>query len=938
MIINLQKLKVVLVGVFALALTNTTQAQSDFECSTGQRLKELYAKNPQLQKDYETFMHNVFNSRATYDDSTIYQIPIVFHILHQYGTENISDNNVYSAMNILNDDFRDMSFDAAAVIAEFQGIKADARIEFKLPTIDPNGNCTNGIEHIYTHEISEGDDNSKLSLWPRDKYLNVWVCDVIGADGAAGYAYYPSAVDGFLAFADGIILNYGYIGSLSPSTVGKSRALTHEIGHYLNLSHVWGSTNDPQEACGNDGIPDTPETMGHDNCLNKYDYFCDLLSINSTTANPSTYKFDSLLTTSGSVDPSPAITVNDSGIVFSNASAVGVSSNSSTNGMFDFSDWDLGATDSLTVYDSLTGAYNSGKYYQFTVTPVFGQAYSLTGVTFTVSRNATGVRTWCVRSSVGGYATNLTASITPANSDLSVQAGNVFFMKEDSTEAEVGCKITLSGASFTDETGPITFRIYGYNAEDSTGTFGIDNIAVTGNYGTIENVENYMEYSYCSKMFTEDQKFAMRQTLNQSISYRNNLWTSANLIATGSDYTLPASFPNPSAPLCAPMADFSQNEKYICNGNSVIFTNRCWSGAASSYSWSFPGGTPSTSTSANPTIVYTTPGFHDVTLTATNATGSNTITKTQAVYVSNTYQDYYGPTYENFEGSSTSDWWISDNDEGNPALWHRANVSTSSSGSYCFKLNNFNTSIPYGYYERLGGSVDALISPSYNLDNVTGTTATSSLSFKYSYATQAVIPEQLEEKLKVYSSIDCGKTWVPKTVKIGTGTASLSDISGTNLANAGVCGTEYIPLNNTSLYWQTATLSSITTLLGEPNVRFKFEFTASDYSNNLYIDDVNLVGVIGIKEPENASFDFTVYPNPLNSNETLMLNLEGDNQVLNVSITDVIGNLVYSKAVNNNHGKTTLEVPLASMSMSKGVYFVSVSGASQKQTKKVVIK
>jgi PKD repeat protein len=933
MIANLHKLKVVLLGAFALTLTNNVNAQEDgFKCATDAKMKVFYDKNPQARIDRENFFKNIFASRATYDDSTIYTIPIVFHILHKYGVENIPDANVYSAMNILNDDFRNQSFDAAAVIPEFQPIMADCKIQFKLPTLDPNGNCTNGIEHIYTHEITEGDDFSKLNQWPRDRYLNVWVCDVIGEPGAAGYAYQPAGVDGLNAFADGIILKYDYIGSLSPSNVGRSRALTHEIGHYLVLDHTWGSTNDPTVACGNDGIGDTPVTKGHNTCTNKYDYFCDNVAISSTTANPSTYRFDSLLTTSGSVDPSPAITVNDSGLVFSNAAAVGVSTNSQTAGMFDFEKWDTGAPDTTTFYSLLTGSINTSKYYEFTVTPVFGQVYSLTALTFSVTRDTSGVRTWCVRSSRDGYAANLTASISPANTDLSVQAGNIFFMKYDSTEVETGSRITLSGASFTDEITPITFRIYGFNAEDTTGSFGVDNIAVTGTYGTIENVENYMEYSYCSKMYTEGQKFAMRTTLNQAISYRNNLWTAANLTLTGTDYALPASFPDPAAPLCKPMADFTQNEMYICSGGTVAYTSECWGGAVSTYAWSFPGGTPSTSSSANPTITYTTPGYHDVILTVSNASGSDTKTKVHGVYVSNTYADYNGPTSENFESSGTSDWWMTENDEDNEALWHRVNLSTSASGNYCFKLNNHNVDGTFGYSERLGGSIDALISPSYNLSGLTGGV----LSFKYSCATHATIPEDFVEKLRVYSSIDCGKTWLPKSVSVDGATA-VSVLQGATLANAGVSGGNYVPGNSSSLYWETGTIT-LTSAVAQPNVRFRFEYTASDKSNNIYLDDINITGVIGINESDNSEFDFSVYPNPLNANESLILSLEGSTQLMQVAVYDVMGHVIYTKSVMNTNGSTKHEIPMANLSISKGVYFVSVQSKTQKHTKKVVVK
>ena len=280
MITNLQKLKIGLLGAFALALSTNSSAQGSdvFRCANPERLEALYKTNPEFQRDHEAFLQNIFNNRAIYDDSTVYEIPIVFHIIHQFNgnstflpsglaeAENIADANIYSQMNTLNKDYRKLNADVGAVDAAFVPIVADVKIHFKLPTLDPNGQCTNGIEHIYSHETTQGDDNSKLSLWPRDRYINVWITDFIGTPGAAGYAYYPSAMSGFLAFADGIILECGYIGSLSPSSAFTSRALTHEIGHYLNLAHTWGSTNSPEVACGNDGIGDTPETKGHLSC------------------------------------------------------------------------------------------------------------------------------------------------------------------------------------------------------------------------------------------------------------------------------------------------------------------------------------------------------------------------------------------------------------------------------------------------------------------------------------------------------------------------------------------------------------------------------------------------------------------------------------------------------------------------------------------------
>ncbi|HYG52681.1 MAG TPA: PKD domain-containing protein, partial [Flavobacteriales bacterium] len=464
-------------------------------------------------------------------------------------------------------------------------------------------------------------------------------------------------------------------------------------------------------------------------------------------------------------------------------------------------------------------------------------------------------------------------------------------------------------------TSPVTFRIYAYNCEDSTGTFVVDNVTVTGTYGLIENVENYMEYSYCSKMFTLDQAYAMRYTLNQEISYRNNLWTASNLAATGTDVA--------SGPLCAPVADFYPNEKYVCSGDNVIFTSASWRGAVSSYSWTFAGGTPATSTAAAPTVNFTTPGFHEVTLTVSNSAGSDTKTVTQCVYVSNPWTDFYGPFSESFENAATSAWWITDNDEGNEALWHRVNLATSATGAYCYKLNNHKETdiFSFTYFDQLGGNVDALISPSYNLSTTTGAT----LTFKYSCATHATNVSELLEELNVYSSVNCGKTWTLR-----------KNISGVALTNAGVSGGEYVPLSTSGTYWVPVTINLGSTT-SATNMRFKFEYTASDKSNNIYLDDINVNGVIGIAENAEDVFSFNVYPNPVNASQSLMVDISGHTEIMNVTVNDVIGNIIYTKSLMNSNGSSTVEIQLGNYGISKGVYFVSVGNGDHKQTKRVVV-
>ncbi|MBL4755085.1 MAG: hypothetical protein JKY52_16000, partial [Flavobacteriales bacterium] len=143
-------------------------------------------------------------------------------------------------MNVLNEDFRLWNSDTAEVTQAFQPVLGKAMIEFRLAQIDPFGNPTIGIDRIVSTETNVGDDGSKLNPWPRSKYLNIWVVRTI--PNAAAYAYLPSSVaPGFNSLIDGIITRY--------TVVGKGeRTLTHEVGHWINLMHVWGPGNNAGEA------------------------------------------------------------------------------------------------------------------------------------------------------------------------------------------------------------------------------------------------------------------------------------------------------------------------------------------------------------------------------------------------------------------------------------------------------------------------------------------------------------------------------------------------------------------------------------------------------------------------------------------------------------------------------------------------------------------
>ncbi|MBK7183135.1 MAG: hypothetical protein IPH89_09460 [Bacteroidetes bacterium] len=171
----------------------------------------------------------------------------------------------------MNKTFRKQSADTASIIAAFKPLHADCDIEFRLATLDPNGNCTSGINRIASPLTTTGDHAVKsLIHWDPSKYLNVYV--VQNAAGLAGHAVWPADADSIPNW-DGIVISHDYVGSVGTSTPQRSVVLAHECGHYLNLQHIWGGNNvpnfyyypcaDPFKDCNiDDLVTDTPPTIG----------------------------------------------------------------------------------------------------------------------------------------------------------------------------------------------------------------------------------------------------------------------------------------------------------------------------------------------------------------------------------------------------------------------------------------------------------------------------------------------------------------------------------------------------------------------------------------------------------------------------------------------------------------------------------------------------
>ena len=152
---------------FAGLLNLSAQAQKAL-CFTSEYYQEALRNDPQVARNQsilENFTQQYSQSQALQRkaDTLRYIIPVVFHILHNYGPENVSDNVIIEAVRRMNLDFRKLNADTVDIITPFKPIAADCQIEFRLATIDPNGNCTNGIDHIPTELTYSAGENSKLN-------------------------------------------------------------------------------------------------------------------------------------------------------------------------------------------------------------------------------------------------------------------------------------------------------------------------------------------------------------------------------------------------------------------------------------------------------------------------------------------------------------------------------------------------------------------------------------------------------------------------------------------------------------------------------------------------------------------------------------------------------------------------------------------------------
>jgi hypothetical protein len=225
---------------------------------------EIYPAYRKAQADIENDINILLERTRSFRLDTPVTISVVVHVLHHLEEENIADEQIFSQLEVLNKDFRSKNEDLNKVPEVWKPLVADANISFKLAQQSPDGRPSNGITRTSTNMASFGTDDTMKSAssggadpWPTDAYLNIWVCNL--GETLLGYAQFP----GGPPETDGVVIDYRAFGTngtaRAPFNLGRTS--THEIGHYLNLSHIFGDGRG-NSCTDTDYVDDTPNQLG----------------------------------------------------------------------------------------------------------------------------------------------------------------------------------------------------------------------------------------------------------------------------------------------------------------------------------------------------------------------------------------------------------------------------------------------------------------------------------------------------------------------------------------------------------------------------------------------------------------------------------------------------------------------------------------------------
>ena len=216
-------------------------------CASHEVHEQQLRENPELaakMSEIERFTQDAITNGRLVNGKI--QIPVVVNVLYRTAAENISLTQIQSQIDVLNKDFNALNSDFNQVPTTFSGVKANVGISFVLDAVYRKSTKKTSWG---TRDAMKKSSQGGLNPTSPTTKLNLWVCTIGG--GILGYAQFP----GGSSATDGVVIDSRYLGTTGTATApfNKGRTATHEVGHWMNLRHIWGDTT-----CGSDLVSDTP--------------------------------------------------------------------------------------------------------------------------------------------------------------------------------------------------------------------------------------------------------------------------------------------------------------------------------------------------------------------------------------------------------------------------------------------------------------------------------------------------------------------------------------------------------------------------------------------------------------------------------------------------------------------------------------------------------
>ncbi len=655
-------------------------------CGTTEYMDQMLQNDPawkarldQLEVETQTFEA----AHAAHKTQAVVTIPVVVHVVYRTTAENISDAQILSQIAILNEDFRKLNADITNVPGAFSGLAADAQIEFCMAVQDPSGNPTNGITRTQTTVTSFSTNNGVKSNssggkspWPANKYLNIWVCNMSG--GTLGYAQFP----GGSSATDGVVVGYKYFGNIGTAQApyNKGRTATHEVGHWLNLRHVWGDAN-----CGNDFVNDTPTSQAAnygcpsfpnvtcnngpdgDMFMNYMDYTDDNC-MHMFTAGQSTRMLAALnsqrtglLTSDGctplNAPPNADFSANTQIVL------AGGSVNFTDLSLYNPTSWSWtfpGGTPGTSTLQNPSGiVYSTPGIYQVSLTATNGNGSDTETKTAYINVVNPGGAGACDTlnyplDSIVLYSVPNNGGFVTGTNQFGDQAKAVYIASSGAATHITGVMIEFGAATAASNTSTVQFNIW-----DNTGPSGapgtiigsqtvlITDIITNGNAGlpTTAVFANPVPITgpfyagFTIPSTAGDTVAVVSDTIGHTVPglawelFGGN-WYNMNDATNSFGIDLNLGI-YPLTTNTPPTSAFTVVNPNICVGDTVNLIGNATN--AQVYSWTFPSGTPATATGQNQQVSYLNAGTYSVTLTAVGSClASATTTQSAAIVVSST--------------------------------------------------------------------------------------------------------------------------------------------------------------------------------------------------------------------------------------------------------------------------------------------------------------